>query len=172
MSGDYLDAARNKISLARKHLTELDKFREGEPEERENIQMHFEGVVRSGESASDQLAEAVAAMLRLQLRNPSAQKVVQAVRDAGDQREILLVHLREWVSTPIVIDAHKRRRDAVHHYYEKRPYKALGTWILEPQTINGASSPYEGPLDVHSYCAGYVDTLTLLEETARELEVG
>ena len=168
----YIDAARNKIGLARRHLLMLDSFRAGEPGEREDIQLNFEGVLRNGESAADQLAEAVTLKLKLGVRNPSAHKVIQALTDSDVDPEPFTAHLRTWVTIPIVIDAHKRRRDAVHHHYEKRPYKALGTWLLEPQTVNGTPSPYDGPLDVHAYCAAYVNTLDLLEETARQLENG
>lgn len=170
MSDGYIEAARNKISLARRHLAMLSAFRAGEPNEREDIQLNFEGVIRNGESAVDQLAEAVASRLGLRLRNPSAQRVIQAVTDKLGEQEPFVVRLREWVSASIVIDAHKRRRDAVHHHYEKRPYKPLATWVLEAQSINGAPSPYDGPLDVHSYCDAYVETLTLLEIAADELE--
>jgi hypothetical protein len=67
-------------------------------------------------------------------------------------------------------DARARRNSAVHHHYEKRPYKPRGTWMLDEVTIRGEASPYQGPLDVHSYCATYVETLTLLEKATNSLQ--
>jgi hypothetical protein len=42
--------------------------------------------------------------------------------------------------------------------------------MLDEVTNRDQVSPYDGPLDVHSYCANYVDKLALLEKAARALE--
>ena len=44
--------------------------------------------------------------------------------------------------------------------------------MLDEITIRGKASPYQGPLDVHSYCAAYGGNVALLASAARELETG
>lgn len=88
--------------------------------------------------------------------------------NAGLQSSI--EHLRDWAEDAIVGDARARRNSAVHHHYEKWPYKAKATWILDEVTVRGEKSAYAGPLDVHSYCATFVRKLALLERAARALE--
>lgn len=62
------------------------------------------------------------------------------------------------------------RNRAVHHHYQKRPYRPELTWLLDPVQIGGKPSPYQGPLDVHDYCANYFTALAKLEEAARLVE--
>ena len=42
--------------------------------------------------------------------------------------------------------------------------------MLDEVTIRGEVSPYQGLLDVHSYCATFVDKLAPLEKAARSLQ--
>jgi hypothetical protein len=168
---DYLLAARNKIASARRHLAALNKLRAGDESERSEIQDSYETIIARGFSAGDQLAEAIAIKVGLRIRNNSPDKLLKALADDGaDPTELESTqYLREWAQEQIVRDARLRRNSAVHHHYEKRPYKPEGTWILEKANPRGEESPYEGPLDVHSYCATYVEKLDLLEKAVRSL---
>jgi len=67
------------------------------------------------------------------------------------------------------MDARRRRNLAVHESYVKTPMALQRTWLLEPVTIVGRPSPYEGPLEVHTYCDAYVETLAELEVVASYL---
>jgi hypothetical protein len=166
MAEDYLDAARNKIGIARRYLARLNELREGVESEREEVQLDFEGVLASGSSAADQLAEAIVRKLRLSVRNASPERVLYAVDEQkhdGGKLAPCLELLREWANEAVVVDAHRRRNRAVHHYYKKRPYKPELTWMLNEVRIGGEPSPYKGPLDVHSYCANYIAALAKLE---------
>jgi hypothetical protein len=104
----------------------------------------------------------------LKIRNNSPAKLLSATEASAAQGSVdgCLEEFRRWASTPIVRDASRRRRLAVHHYYIKRPYKPEGTWLLDEER-EGARSPYEGALDVHSYAAAYVDALDVLASAAR-----
>jgi hypothetical protein len=51
---------------------------------------------------------------------------------------------------------------ASHAHYVKRPYRAELTWLLDP-------SPYDGPLDVHSYAVAYAASLDQLAQIAAAL---
>jgi hypothetical protein len=97
-------------------------------------------------------------------------KLAQEPIPARDELEPCIQHLREWAEEAIVRDARARRNSAVHHHYEKRPYRPKGTWMLDEVTIRGEVSPYQGQLDVHSYCATYVEKLASLDKAARSLQ--
>lgn len=174
MADDYILAARNKIASAARHLAALNELRAGDEAERPEIQDAFEDIISRGFSAGDQLAEAVALKAGLRIRNNSPEKLLK--RLAGESTparapfESCIQYLRDWTDEAIVRDARARRNSAVHHHYEKRPYKPKGTWMLDEVTVGDGPSPYRGPLDVHSYCATYVDRLALLERAARALE--
>jgi hypothetical protein len=173
MADDYLDAARRKLAIARRFMRELDSLRGGDESEREEIQLNFEGVIASGSSAADQLAGAIDLKLALRLRNATPKRVLSAIdKEQRDVRECAdcLELLRDWTREPIVVDAHRRRNRAVHHYYEKRPYRTELTWLLDAVQVDGKPSPYHGPLDVHSYCANYIGSLAKLEEATQCVE--
>jgi hypothetical protein len=174
MADDYIVAARNKIASASRHLVALNKLRAGDESERAQIQDAFEGIIFRGFSAGDQLAEAIALKAGLRIPNNSPEKLLQRFAQdsfpAPPEFASCIQHLRDWSGEAIVRDARARRNSAVHHHYEKRPYKPKGTWMLDEVTIRREVSPYDGPLDVHSYCATYVDKLALLEKAARALE--
>jgi hypothetical protein len=169
---EYLIAARNKIGIARRYLGQLNELRRGEESEREEIQMNFEGVIGSGASAADQLAEGLALRLGLRVRNASPERVLEALsRENNRPRgEACVGLLRAWTRDPIVSDTHRRRNRAVHHHYRKRPDKLELTWLLDPVQIAGEDSPYHGSLDVHTYCANYVAALKRLEALAACIE--
>ncbi len=174
MADDYILAARNKIASATRHLAALEKLRAGDESERSQIQDAYEDVISRGFSAGDQLAEAIALRAELRIRNNSPEKLLKTLEQkavpARDGLEPSIRHLREWAEEAIVRDARARRNSAVHHHYEKRPYKPKGTWMLDEVTIRGEVSPYQGLLDVHSYCATFVDKLASLEKAARSLQ--
>ncbi len=97
-------------------------------------------------------------------------KLAQEPIPAREKLEPSIQQLCEWAEEAIVRDARARRNSAVHHHYEKRPYRPKGTWMLDEVAIRGETSPYQGPLDVHSYCATYVEKLALLEKAASSLQ--
>ena len=172
MTEPYLQAALNKISIVERFFSALEKLREGEDQERPEIQLNFEGVLASGFSAGDQLARAIATRLGIK-GTDSAGNLLKALESG----EVDLAELADctngflaWVREPIVRDARRRRNQAVHSHYEKTPHKLARTWILQPITLSGGPSPYKGPLDVHSYCAMYVAALRRLRDVARCLE--
>ena len=162
---NYLDAAQNKIRVARRHFELLMLMREGSEAEQTDVQIHFEGLIGAGSSAGDQISEAVARLLGVKIRTNSPGKLLNRIDQLAISDELArcLVSLRTWVETPIVQDAHKRRRLAVHHHYVKAPNRLLGSWMLEEEEIDGAPSPYAGPLDIHSYGAVYMQALEELE---------
>jgi hypothetical protein len=166
---DYIEAALNKVAMAHRSLELLNQIRAGEPEEQVDIQVHFEGLIAAGSSAGDQLAEAFALRCGLKIRNNSPAKLLSATESLPVPRSVsgCLEEFCRWASSPVVRDANRRRRLAVHHHYIKRPYKPQGTWLLDEELIEGARSPYEGALDVHSYAAAYVDSLDWLASAAR-----
>lgn len=174
MADDYILAARNKIASAKRHLATLNKLRAGDESERSQIQDAYEGIISRGFSAGDQLAEAIALKAGVRIRNNSPEKLLKKLAHeplpALDELESCIQHLRDWAEEAIVRDARARRNTAVHHHYEKRPYKPEGTWMLDEVTIRGEVSPYQGPLDVHSYCATFVEKLASLEKAARSLQ--
>jgi hypothetical protein len=173
MADDYILAARNKIASAKRHLAALNTLRAGDESERSQIQDAYEDIISRGFSAGDQLAEAIARKTGLRIRNNSPETLLKRLAQepvpARDELEPSIEHLREWAEEAIVRDARARRNSAIHHHYEKRPYKPEGTWMLDEVTIRGEVSPYQGPLDVHSCCATYVEKLSLLEKAARSL---
>ena len=165
----YVEAALNKVEIARRDLESLNRLRDGHEDERIEIQRYFEGVITAGSSAGDQLAQAFAERLGLNVRNNSPQRLLAAAGEAPGNHEVeaCFGEFRRWASTPIVRDAHKRRRLAVHHHYVKTPNKLLGTWLLEAADFEGSQSPYRGRLDVHSYCEVYVRALDALRVAAQ-----
>ena len=173
MADDYILAACNKIASASRHLATLNELRAGDESERPLVQDAFEDILSRGFSAGDQLAEAIALRAGLRIRNNSPEKLFKKLEQerihVGDGLQLSIEHLRKWVDEAIVGDARARRNSAVHHHYEKRPYKAKATWMLDEVSVRGEKSPYDGPLDVHSYCATFVKKLPLLEKAAREL---
>ena len=52
----YVEAARNKLAIARVSRAELDGLRRGEEDERPAIQRTFEALLSNGISAGDQLS--------------------------------------------------------------------------------------------------------------------
>jgi hypothetical protein len=174
VADDYILAARNKLASARRHLAALNKLRAGDESERSQIQDAFEDIISRGFSAGDQLAEAIALKAGLQIRNNSPEKLLKRLEKTSvpsrDEFESCIQRLREWTEEAIVRDARARRNSAVHHHYEKRPYKLQGTWMLDAVTIRGEVSPYQGLLDVHSYCATFVEKLASLEKAAQSLQ--
>jgi hypothetical protein len=164
----YLEAAANKIALAREHYAELELLRAGEEHERRGIQSAFEAVLGNGISAGDQVAGALAAAVGLDLgRRNTPRELLRIIgrKDAPPTRDLApcIEALRAWAEEPIVRDARERRNLAVHAHYEKRPYRAHLTWLLEEVTVLGQPSPYRGSLEIHIYSERYVDTLARLE---------
>lgn len=164
----YLEAAANKIVLARDHYADLDSLRDGEEHERRRIQSAFEGVISNGISAGDQIAAALAAAAGVDLgRRNTPRELIRAVdraeaRLVGNVAQCVDV-LQAWAGDPIVRDARERRNAAVHSHYEKRPHKSRLTWLLEAVAVRGRPSPYQGTLEVHNYCEAFVGTLAQLE---------
>jgi hypothetical protein len=162
---DYLDAAENKIALARADYADLEALREGAEHERRGIQRAFEGVIGNGFSAGDQAWTALAAAAGLKPRRRPPDKLRRALANARVSDELVpcISALEAWTDESIVHDARKRRNRAIHHYYEKKPYKPHGTWLLKDVTPRGEPSSYHGSLEVHSYCETFVDALAVLE---------
>ncbi len=165
---EYLEAAANKIALARDHYSDLDALREGGEHERRRIQSAFEGVIGNGISAGDQAAAALAAAAGLDLgtRN-TPRELLRALAHAdaapADELAPCVSAIRAWADEPVVRDARERRNLAVHAHYEKKPNKLHLTWLLEEVTPRGRPSPYRGSLEIHSYCETFVGTLGALE---------
>jgi hypothetical protein len=163
MSGeidDYAEAAANKLAFAGACRAELDGLRRGEEDERPAIQRAFEGLISSGTSAGDQLSAALAVRAGVRLRRNTPAELLRRLADSDDE---LVALFRQWAESAVVRDARRRRNLAIHAHYVKRPYRQELTWLLEPVTVDGQPSPYEGPLDVHSYAAAYAESLDLLE---------
>jgi hypothetical protein len=164
----YLEAAANKIVLAREHYAELDALREGAEHERRRIQSAYEGVIGNGISAGDQAAAALAAAAGLNLgRRNTPRELLRALTRAGaplaDDLALCTSALRAWADEPVVRDARERRNLAVHAHYEKRPYKLRLTWLLDEVVVRGRTSPYDGSLEIHAYCEVFVGSLVRLE---------
>jgi hypothetical protein len=169
MVSRYLEAASNKIALARDHVADLHRLRAGEEGERRLIQSAFESVIGNGISAGDQSAAALADVLGLDLRRRHTPRELLAVVDrdtaaAGDDVARCIELLRSWTEKPIVRDARERRNLAVHAHYEKRPYKLHLTWLLDTVTIRNEPSPYDGSLEIHAYCEAFAAALAHLEQ--------
>jgi hypothetical protein len=161
----YAEAAHNKLAFAEACCAELDRLRRGEEGERPAIQRAFEGLISSGVSAGDQLSAALAERAGVRLRPNTPAALLERISD-GDE---LICAFRDWAELPVVRDARQRRNLAIHAHYEKRPYRPELTWLLEPITVRGAPSPYDGPLDVHSYAAAYAESLAALAHIADAL---
>jgi hypothetical protein len=164
----YLDAAANKIALARDHYADLDALREGAEHERRQVQSAFEGVIGNGISAGDQAAAALGAAAGVDLgRRNTPEELLRALaradRQPVDELAACISALRAWADEPVVRDARERRNLAVHAHYEKRPYKLRLTWLLDEVFVRGRSSPYHGALEIHSYCEAFVGSLAHLE---------
>lgn len=164
----YLEAAANKIALARDHYADLDAVREGVEGERRQVQSAFEGVIGNGISAGDQAAAALGTAVGVDLgrRNtPGAlQRALAGLDRAGvDELASCISALRAWADEPVVRDARERRNLAVHAHYEKRPYKLRLTWLLDEVVVHGRPSPYRGSLEIHIYCEAFVGSLARLE---------
>jgi hypothetical protein len=80
--------------------------------------------------------------------------------EAGDE---LIDAFRAWAESAIARDARRRRNLAIHAHYENRPHRTELTWLLDPVEVDGKPSPYDGPVDVHSYAAAFAESLTALE---------
>jgi hypothetical protein len=165
----FLEAASNKIALARDHLTDLDRLRAGEEGERRLIQSAFEGIIGNGISAGDQSAAALANALGRDLGRRNTPRELLRILDrdtagaSGDVARCIEL-LRGWAEEPIVRDARERRNLAVHAHYEKRPCKLHLTWLLDSVTIRNQPSPYDGSLEIHSYCGAFAAALAHLEQ--------
>jgi hypothetical protein len=173
LADEYIEAARNKISIARRFMHQLNQLRAGDEREREEIQPNFEGVLTSSFSAADQLAAAAAHRLGLNVGHASPGPLLRAVDERGGEVGGLaacLALLRQWTCEPVVVDARRQRNLAVHDHYEKRPYKPELTWVLDPVLVQDKPSPYRGPRDVHSYCALFAAELAKLESAAGFME--
>jgi len=165
-------AALNKIRMAEADLGDLEALREGSEDERPHIQRALEGILNGGASAGDQLAQALARRLGLRLGRNTPSELLRAVAARAPELgelERQVDAFSAWANEPIVRDARERRNLAVHAHYEKRPYREKLTWLLDAITIRGEPSVYNGPLDVHTYCATYVATLRRLCDVATTL---
>jgi hypothetical protein len=161
---EYLDAAANKIALARADYADLEALREGVEYERQGIQRAFEGLIRNGFSAGDQAwaALAAAAGVRRRRNTPELRRAL-ANAPVSDELGRCISALGAWTDKPIVCDARVRRNLAVHDHYEKKPYKLHRTWLLEEVSLRDGPSPYRGSLEIHSYCETFVRALSVLE---------
>jgi hypothetical protein len=171
----YAEAALNKVELAERDLLDLRAVREGVEVERAAIQRALEGILSRGTSAGDQLAGALAAEMGVSLKRNTPQSLLKLIDDqpeAASQCTDLVQAFRAWANEPIVRDARSRRNLAIHDHYEKSPNRLIKTWLLEEILVDRKPSPYHGPLDVHTYCEGFINTLQLLRPIADGLASG
>ena len=166
---EYLDAAANKIAIAREYCGDLHRLREGVEHERRAVQRAFEGAISSSISAGDQVSAALAAAAGINLgRGNTPRGLLRALASPDgahslEQLKPCVNALRTWHEDPVVQDAHERRNLAMHAHYEKRPYKVRLTWLLEEISPWGQPSPYHGTLEIHGYCDALVATLVHLD---------
>ena len=169
----YVDAAQRKIKIAGRHLVLLNEIRRADEIEELDVQLHFDGLLQSGASASDKLAVAIGLIAgirkaeRIDL-NHLLTKMGAGTIDLGEIASCADA-LSKWANERIVRDARGRRNLIVHRHYKKTPSTPELAWCLYPIKVEGKPSPYEGPLDVHAYSAKYVATLERLDAVATGL---